>query len=172
MLTPYQTTTLPKWMFSPKLFFKSSLLLTGQCSIQERTPNQQRRPLLSLLYPQRWLLCRLYQFIFCPTVLYSVYCIIVYTVRLADRQLTVYSTHPLLQTNCHFIFNPVISYSQSVNLFSSHLSPTAKLSTYLKPTVLLQPNCQLIFNPPFSYSQLVNLFSTHCSPTAKCVNLS
>ena len=112
--------------------------------------------------------------IICTTVyciLYTVYCIL-YTLRLANRQLTVYSTHPLLQTNCHFIFNPVISYSQSVNLFSSHLSPTAKLSTYLKPTVLLQPNCQLIFNPPFSYSQLVNLFSTHCSPTAKCVNLS
>ena len=32
--TPYQTTTLPKWMFFLKLFFKSSVLLNGQCGIQ------------------------------------------------------------------------------------------------------------------------------------------
>ena len=37
--TPYQTTTLPKWMFFLQLFFKSSLLLNGQCGIQVLPPN-------------------------------------------------------------------------------------------------------------------------------------
>ena len=32
--TPFQTTTLPKWMFSQKLLSKSSLLQNGQCGIQ------------------------------------------------------------------------------------------------------------------------------------------
>ena len=36
--TPYQTSTLPKWMFPQKLLFKSSLLLNGKCSIQVRPP--------------------------------------------------------------------------------------------------------------------------------------
>ena len=36
--TPYQTTTLPKWMFSQKLLFKSSFLLNSQCRIQVRPP--------------------------------------------------------------------------------------------------------------------------------------
>ena len=30
---PHQTTTLPKWMFCQKLFFKSTLLLIGYCGI-------------------------------------------------------------------------------------------------------------------------------------------
>ena len=48
--TPYQTTSLPKWMFSPKnvLPFKSSLLLNGKCGIQVRPPKKQW-PLPSLL---------------------------------------------------------------------------------------------------------------------------
>ena len=49
--TRYQNTPLPKWMFSQKLYFKSSLLLNGQCGIQVHlSPKQQRRPLPSLLY--------------------------------------------------------------------------------------------------------------------------
>ena len=35
MFTQYQTTTLPKWMFSHKLLFKSSLLLNSQCVPQK-----------------------------------------------------------------------------------------------------------------------------------------
>ena len=50
MVTPHQTTTLTKWMFIQKLFFKSSLLLNGQCSIQVRPLTLQRRPLPSLMY--------------------------------------------------------------------------------------------------------------------------
>ena len=38
-LTIYQTTTPPKWMFSQKLLFKSSLLQNGKCGIQVRPPN-------------------------------------------------------------------------------------------------------------------------------------
>ena len=38
-LTLYQTTTLPKWMVSKKLFFKSSLLLNGLSGIQFRPPS-------------------------------------------------------------------------------------------------------------------------------------
>ena len=45
--TPYQTTTLPKWMFTQKLLFKSSLLLVRHSSIV-CPPNQQRRPLPSV----------------------------------------------------------------------------------------------------------------------------
>ena len=37
--TPYQTTTLQKWMFFQKLYFRSSLLLNGQCGIQVGPPN-------------------------------------------------------------------------------------------------------------------------------------
>ena len=37
--TPHQTTT-PKWMFSKKFFFKSSLLLNGQCGIQAQYVSQ------------------------------------------------------------------------------------------------------------------------------------
>ena len=37
--TPYQTTTLPKWMFKQKLLFKSSLLLNCWCGIQVCPPN-------------------------------------------------------------------------------------------------------------------------------------
>ena len=36
--TPHQTTTLPKWMFSQKPFFKSTLLLNGYCGIQVYVP--------------------------------------------------------------------------------------------------------------------------------------
>ena len=35
----HQTTTLSKWMFFQKLFFKSSLLLKVLCSIQVHLPN-------------------------------------------------------------------------------------------------------------------------------------
>ena len=38
--TPYQTTTLPKWMFFQKLFFKSSMLLNGQFGIQVYPQNR------------------------------------------------------------------------------------------------------------------------------------
>ena len=37
--TQYQITTLPKWMFSQKHLFKSSLLLNDWCSIQGHPPN-------------------------------------------------------------------------------------------------------------------------------------
>ena len=36
--TLYQTITLPKWMFSQNLLFKSSLLLKGLCGIQVNLP--------------------------------------------------------------------------------------------------------------------------------------
>ena len=42
-------TTLQKWMFSQKLFFKSSLPLNSSCGIQVASPKQQWRPLHSLL---------------------------------------------------------------------------------------------------------------------------
>ena len=38
-LTPHQINTQRKWMFFQKPFFKSSLLLNGQCDIQELPPN-------------------------------------------------------------------------------------------------------------------------------------
>ena len=41
---------LPKWMFSQKLFFESSLLLKWLVRRWSRSPNQQRRPLPSILY--------------------------------------------------------------------------------------------------------------------------
>ena len=37
--TLHRTTTLPKWMFFQKLFFKSSLMLISQCGIHFRPPN-------------------------------------------------------------------------------------------------------------------------------------
>ena len=44
--TPHQTTTLPKWMFCEKCFFKSSLLVRHKST----SPKKWRRPLHSLLY--------------------------------------------------------------------------------------------------------------------------
>ena len=49
LFTSYQTTTLPKWMFSQKLLFKSSLLLNSKCGIQVYIPKQKRWPFPSLL---------------------------------------------------------------------------------------------------------------------------
>ena len=50
--TPYQTTTLPKWMFSQKLLFKSSLLLNSKCCIQVSSPNScDNLCLFFCLYP-------------------------------------------------------------------------------------------------------------------------
>ena len=55
LFTPYQTTTLLKWMFSQKIVFTSSLLLNGKCSIQVlyiRPPNNSDDLcLLFCLYP-------------------------------------------------------------------------------------------------------------------------
>ena len=50
--TPYQTTTLQKWMCFQKLFFKSSLLLSWLvCHLStSKSLIQQRRPLPSLLF--------------------------------------------------------------------------------------------------------------------------
>ena len=48
-ITLYQTTTHPKWVFFHNLFLKSSLVLNVQAGIQVHTPNQQTRPLPSLL---------------------------------------------------------------------------------------------------------------------------
>ena len=44
---PQQTTTLPKWMFSQKVFFNSPLLLTG-VQHSSTSPKQQRRSVPSL----------------------------------------------------------------------------------------------------------------------------
>ena len=50
--TPYQTTTLPKWMLSQKRLFKSSLLLNGNCGIQVRPPiTNEDLCLLFCFYP-------------------------------------------------------------------------------------------------------------------------
>ena len=48
--SPHQTTTLPKWMFSQKNFFKSSLPLNGWCGIQVFRPIYKRRPLRLCLH--------------------------------------------------------------------------------------------------------------------------
>ena len=45
-----ETNTFPKWMFSQILFFESSLLLKWLVRHWSRSPNQQRRPLPSILY--------------------------------------------------------------------------------------------------------------------------
>ena len=51
-LTPYQTPTHPKWMFSQKLLFKSSFLLNGYCGIQVCPPNNSDDIcLLFCIYP-------------------------------------------------------------------------------------------------------------------------
>ena len=44
-----QTTTLPKWMFFQKLFFKSSLRLNGYMRHSSTIPKQLRQPVPSLL---------------------------------------------------------------------------------------------------------------------------
>ena len=50
LFTPYQTTTIPMWMYSQKLMLKSTLLLNRYCGIQVHTfSNQRWRPLPSLL---------------------------------------------------------------------------------------------------------------------------
>ena len=55
LLTPNQTSSLPKWMFCQK--FKSSLLLIGQCSIQVHPSNSSDD--LCLLFCLFLLLCSL-----------------------------------------------------------------------------------------------------------------
>ena len=50
--SPFQTTTLPKWMFCQQILFKTFLLLNGQCGIQVRPPNNSDNLcLLFCLYP-------------------------------------------------------------------------------------------------------------------------
>ena len=49
--TQHQTITYPKWLFSQKLFFKSSLLLNEFCSIQTPQTSSDDLCLLFCIYP-------------------------------------------------------------------------------------------------------------------------
>ena len=42
LFTPYQTTTIPMWMYSQKLMLKSTLLLNRYCGIQVHTFSNHR----------------------------------------------------------------------------------------------------------------------------------
>ena len=70
--TPYQTTTLPKWMFSHKLLFKTSLLLIGQCAIQVSPPNNSDDLcLLFCIYPSSMAKAHARQIVSLPRVVSS-----------------------------------------------------------------------------------------------------